>query len=71
MNNNPVSFKEIAVGRKVMAYFKGSSKPDVEKAVQKYMNDYPYGGYLTSIERFGENVDGGYYVHVFRLGSCD
>lgn len=50
-----------------MAYFKGTTKPEVEKAVLKYLQDYPYSGYLTSIEKQGENMDGGYYAHVLRL----
>lgn len=66
-----VTFKEIAVGRKVMGYFKGSSKPEVQKAVQDYLNDYPYAGYMTEVDKEGENADGGYYVHVIRLGSAD
>lgn len=69
--NTPISFKEVAVGSKVMAYFKGSSKPDVEKAVQKYLLDYPFAGYGTTVEKSGDNIDGGYYVHIYRLGSCD
>jgi hypothetical protein len=66
-----VNFREVSVGRKVMAYFKGDFKPEVDKAVEKYFLEYPYGGYLTSIEKSGENVDGGYFVHIYRLGSCD
>lgn len=54
-----------------MGYFKGSSKPEVQKAVQDYLNDYPYAGYMTEVDKEGENADGGYYVHVIRLGSAD
>jgi len=54
-----------------MAYFKGYSKPEVDKAVQDYLKEYPYAGYMTEIEKEGENMDGGYYAHLLRLGSCD
>jgi hypothetical protein len=66
-----INFREVAVGRKVMAYFKGYSKPEVDKAVQDYLKEYPYAGYMTEIEKEGENMDGGYYAHLLRLGSCD
>lgn len=66
-----VDFKEVVRGRKVVAYFKGGSKPEVQKAVQDYLNDYPFAGFMTEIEKEGENMDGGYYTHVLRLGSAD
>lgn len=62
-----VTIKEIGVGRKVMAYFKGEAKPEVEKAVLRYMQQYPYAAYLTVVEKEGDNMDGGYYTHVIRL----
>jgi len=71
MNNNLVSFKEVFMGSKVMVYFKGPVQSEVDEAVRRYMYQYPYAGYLTSINRSGENVDGGYYVHLYRIRSCD
>lgn len=50
-----------------MAYFKGEAKPEVEKAVLRYMQQYPYAAYLTAVEKEGDNMDGGYYTHVIRL----
>lgn len=55
----------------MVAYFKGDSKPEVQRAVQNYLNDYPFAGFMTEIEKEGENLDGGYYIHLLRLGSCD
>lgn len=66
-----VNFKEVVAGAKVIAYFKGTSKPEVQKAVQDYMQEYPFAGYMTEVEKEGENIDGGYYAHVYRLGSAD
>lgn len=66
-----VDFKEVVRGRKVVAYFKGDSKPEVDRAVQDYLKDYPFTGYMTEIEKEGENLDGGYYTHLLRLGSAD
>lgn len=66
-----VEFKEVVRGQKVVAYFKGSSKPEVQRAVQNYLKDYPFAGYMTEVDKEGENVDGGYYAHILRLGSAD
>jgi hypothetical protein len=66
-----VTFKEVTVGGKVGAYFKGSSKSEVEQAAMDYMAEYPFAGYLTEVEKKGENIDGGYYIHIWRRASCD
>lgn len=66
-----VNFKEVTVGGKVGAYFKGSSKSEVEQAAMDYMAEYPFAGYLTEVEKKGENMDGGYYIHIWRRASCD
>ena len=66
-----IEYKEIVRGMRVYGYFKADTKAEVDEAMKKYFNDYPFGGYLTEVMRQGENLDGGYYAHVVRLGSCD
>jgi hypothetical protein len=62
-----VNFKEMSVGKKVVGYFKGDSKPEVQMAIQKYMVEYPFHVYRTVIDRQGDNPDGGYWAHTLRL----
>ena len=66
-----VTFKEVTVGGKVGAYFKGSIKSEVEQAAMDYMAEYPFGAYLTEVEKKGENIDGGYYIHIWRRARND
>ena len=66
-----VSFKEEQIGSKVRIYFRGTVKAEVEKAMLDYMKDYPYAGYLTQVEKHGENMDGGYYMHLWRVAKGD
>jgi hypothetical protein len=66
-----VNFKEIVRGSKVYGYFKTDTRPEMDEALKKYFNDWPFGGYLTEVVRQGENMDGGWYAHTIRIGSCD
>jgi hypothetical protein len=35
------------------------------------MAEYPFGVYLTEVEKKGENMDGGFYIHIWRRARND
>jgi hypothetical protein len=65
-----VQFDETNAGSSVYAHFQSPEPTELTKAVERYILDYPEAGYMTRVEEQGQNIDGTYYIKLWRLSSC-